>query len=59
MSNLASALIDMNMGMGNMNIGTISDPNPIPRLLPSKCHTSYAQDKRNSKKIKNRKRSKR
>lgn len=32
--------------------------NPIPKLRPSDMHTSYAQNKRNSKKIKNRKRQK-
>lgn len=32
--------------------------NPIPKLKPSDMHTSYAQNKRNSKKIKNRKRQK-
>lgn len=33
--------------------------NPIPKhLFNSECHTSYAQNKRNSKKIKNRKRQK-
>ncbi len=32
--------------------------NPIPQLRPSDTHTSYAQNKRNSKKIKNRKRQK-
>lgn len=32
--------------------------NSIPKLKSSDCHTSYAKDRRNSKKVKNRKRQK-
>jgi len=46
------------LGGMNMSMREREYSNPIPRLKPSDSHTSYAQNKRNSKKIKNRKRQK-